>query len=142
MIIGYTTGVFDLFHVGHLNVIVRAKEVCDFLVVGVSTDELVVNYKGKQPIVPFEDRSKIIEALSVVDKVVAQTTMDKLAAWKKIRYNKYIHGNDWQNSDLYNKVEKELMSVGVEICYFPYTKGVSTTNLKKRIYESGIYENS
>lgn len=142
MIVGYTTGVFDLFHIGHLNIITKAKEVCDYLIVGVSTDELVVSYKGKKPIVPFHDRKDIISALSVVDKVVAQNSMDKLAAWEKLKYNKYIHGNDWQNSELYNKLEMELKNVGVEICYFHYTEGVSTSNLKKIIYETGINESS
>ena len=91
--IGYTTGVFDLFHIGHLNVLRNAKAQCNYLIVGVSTDELVEEYKHKKPIIPFEERVKIVEAIKYVDEVVPQTSMDKYAAWENLKYNALLHGD-------------------------------------------------
>lgn len=131
--IGYTTGVFDMFHVGHLNILKRAKEQCDYLIVGVSTDEVVETYKHKTPVIPFEERKAIVEAIKYVDKVVPQTTMDKYVAWEKEHFNAIFHGDDWKNSAMYNEMEKKLESVGVEFVYFPYTKGTSSTILKEKL---------
>lgn len=131
--IGYTTGVFDLFHIGHLNILKRAKEQCDYLIVGVSTDEVVQNYKHKTPIIPFEERMLIVKSIKYVDKVVPQTTMDKYEAWKKLKFNALFHGDDWKNSDMYIDIEKKLKNEGVEIIYFPYTKGISSSILRKQI---------
>lgn len=125
--IGYTTGVFDLFHIGHLNILKRAKEECEYLIVGVSTDELVKEYKHKVPVIPFEERIAIVEAIRYVDKVIPQTTMDKYEAWKKEKFNVIFHGDDWKNSDIYNEMEEKLKAVGVEFVYFPYTKKTSST---------------
>ena len=105
-IVGYTTGVYDMFHIGHLNIIKNAKKKCDYLIVGVSTDEVVKKYKNKTPIVPLMDRMEIIKALKYVDKVVVQDSMDKLEAWKKYKYDILFHGDDWANSEMYNKVEE------------------------------------
>lgn len=135
MKIGYTTGVFDLFHIGHLNIIKKARENCDYLIVGVSTDELVSEYKGKKPVIKYEERVQIIEALKYVDKVVEQSTLDKYDAWKKYHFNIIFHGDDWKNTELYQNMEKKLMSEGVEIQYFSRTKGISSTELKKIIYQ-------
>lgn len=132
-IIGYTTGVFDMFHVGHLNILKKAKEECDFLIVGVSTDENCISYKHKQPIIPFEERVAIVEAIRYVDRVVPQENMDKYAAWKKLHFNKIFHGNDWKGSSMYNEVEEKLKAVGVEIIYFQYTKGTSSSILKEKL---------
>lgn len=126
-IIGYTTGVFDLFHIGHLNLIKRSKENCDYLIVGVSTDELVETYKERKPFVPFSERIEIIKALKYVDEVVAQENMDKYNAWCKLHFNRLFHGSDWQNSDMYNELERKLGAVGVEIIFFPYTEGISSS---------------
>lgn len=131
--IGYTTGVFDMFHVGHLNILKKAKEQCDFLIVGVSTDELVNEYKNKTPIIPFEDRMKIVEAIKYVDKVVPQVNMDKFDAWLNLRFNVIFHGDDWKNSSMYNEIEKKFESVGVDLVYFPYTKSTSSTILREKI---------
>ena len=131
--IGYTTGVYDLFHIGHLNILKKAKEQCDYLIVGVSTDELVENYKHKTPVIPFEERMAIIEAIKYVDKVVPQTTMDKYAAWEKEKFNVIFHGDDWKNSDMYNEMEKKLRAVGVDFVYFPYTQNTSSTMLTQYI---------
>ncbi|MBR3173789.1 MAG: adenylyltransferase/cytidyltransferase family protein [Eubacterium sp.] len=127
--VGYTTGVFDLFHIGHLNIIRRAKEQCEHLIVGVSTDELVKEYKNKYPIIPFEERKEIIESLKYVDEVVPQTTMDKFAAWEKLHYEALFHGDDWKNSDMYNKYVEEFEGTGVEFVFLPHTEGTSSTML-------------
>lgn len=94
--VGYTTGTFDLFHVGHLNLLERAKQQCEYLVVGVSTDALVAEYKGRAPIIPFEDRIRIIAALKCVDGVIPQESMDKIIVWNKIHFNVLFHGDDWK----------------------------------------------
>lgn len=131
-IIGYTTGVFDMFHIGHLNILKRAKEQCDFLIVGVSTDENVLNYKHKLPVIPYEDRAAIVEAIKYVDKVVPQKSMDKFEAWESLHFDKLFHGNDWKGSNMYNEVEEKLKHVGVKVVYFEYTKGVSSSMLREK----------
>ena len=133
MIIGYTTGVFDMFHVGPLNLLARAREQCDRLIVGVSTDDVVLDYKGHAPIVPYAERVAIVKAIRYVDEVVPQTSMDKFAAWEKLRFNRLFHGNDWKGSAMYNEVEAKLKAVGVEVVYFPYTQGTSSTLLAERL---------
>lgn len=132
-IIGYTTGVFDLFHIGHLNILRRAKEQCDYLIVGVSTDELCLSYKHKKPIVPFEERKAIIEAIRYVDQVVPQFDRDKFSAWKKLHFNRLFVGDDWKGSPLFDDLERQFDAVGVEIIYFPYTKGVSSSQLRDKL---------
>ncbi|WP_010678075.1 adenylyltransferase/cytidyltransferase family protein [Bacillus timonensis] len=131
--IGYTTGVFDLFHVGHLNILKRAKEKCDYLIVGVSTDELVLTYKNKKPVIPFVDRLAIVEGIKYVDEVVPQMNRDKLSAWEKIGFDVMFVGDDWKGNYLFEQVEKQFKQVGVDIVYFPYTKGVSSTLVKEKI---------
>lgn len=133
MRIGYTTGVFDMFHVGHLNILRRAKEQCDYLIVGVSTDELVKNYKNKTPIIPFEERKAILEAIKYVDKVVPQENRDKYSAYEKYEFNIMFVGDDWKGNSLFEEVEKKFKNVGVEVVYFPYTKGTSSTILKEKL---------
>lgn len=133
MIIGYTTGVFDMFHVGHLNLLARAREQCDRLIVGVSTDDVVLDYKGHAPIVPYAERVAIVKAIRYVDEVVPQTSMDKFAAWEKLHFDRLFHGNDWKGSAMYNEVEAKLKAVGVEVVYFPYTQGTSSTLLAERL---------
>ena len=132
--IGYTTGVYDLFHIGHLNVLRNAKEQCNYLIVGVSTDELVEQYKHKKPIIPFEERVKIVEAIKYVDEVVPQTSMDKYAAWEKLKYNALFHGDDWKNSDMYNKYLEEFKGTGVELVFLPHTEGTSSTLLTEVLH--------
>lgn len=131
--VGYTTGVYDLFHIGHLNILKKAKEQCDYLIVGISTDELVQSYKNKRPIIPFEERKQIVESIKYVDKVVPQVSMDKYSAWEKEHFDVIFHGDDWKNSDMYIEMEKKLESVGVDFVYFPYTQGTSSTILTKAI---------
>lgn len=131
--IGYTTGVFDLFHIGHLNILRRAKERCDKLIVGVSTDENVMSYKHKNPTVPFDERIRIIKAIKYVDYVVEQADMDKFKAWDKLHYNVMFHGSDWKNSSMYDEIEAKLNTVGVKVDFLPHTDGVSTTMLSEKI---------
>lgn len=131
--IGYTTGVFDMFHIGHLNILRRAKEQCDYLIVGVSTDELVQDYKNKTPIVPFEERKAIVDAIKYVDEVVPQTSMDKFEAWKKLHFNAIFHGDDWKGSTLYKEIEEKLSSVGVDMVFLPHTDGTSSTILSEKL---------
>ena len=128
-VIGYTTGVFDLFHVGHLNILKRAKEQCDYLIVGVTVDELVA-YKGKKAFIPFEERIAIVEAIKYVDKVVPQSSMDKVEAWNNLHFHKMFVGDDWKGTDIWNRWEEEFAKVGVEIVYFPYTAKTSSTELR------------
>lgn len=130
-VIGYTTGVFDMFHIGHLNIIKKAKEQCDYLIVGVTTDEVVKSYKHKTPIICYEERKAIVEAIKYVDEVVPQTSMDKLEAWNNLHYDVLFHGSDWKNSDMYNKVIEDLSKVGVEVKFLPHTEGVSSTMLSE-----------
>ena len=129
--IGYTTGVFDLFHIGHLNILKKAKEKCEYLIVGVSTDEVVKTYKNKTPIISFEERKAIVEAIKYVDEVVPQRSMDKFKAWEQNHFDVIFHGDDWKNSDMYNEMERKLRSVGVDFVYFTYTQGTSSTILAK-----------
>ena len=132
MVIGYTTGVFDMFHIGHLNILERAKEECDYLIVGVSTDELVEQEKQKLPIVSYENRKRIVSAIKFVDKVVPQENKDKLEAWQKLHFDKMFVGSDWKGTDAWNEYEKQFSEVGVEIVYFPHTEGISSTILRER----------
>lgn len=134
--IGYTTGVFDVFHPGHLNIIKCAKEMCDYLIVGVSTDENVQQYKGITPVVPFEQRMEIVRSLKYVDRVVPQSNMDKFEAWKRLQFHLLFHGNDWKGTTMYDAVEKHLNDVGVKTVYFEYTKGVSSTQIRNRLNNS------
>ena len=133
--IGYTTGVFDMFHVGHLNILKRAKEQCEFLIVGVSTDELVKNYKKKIPVIPFEERKEIVESIKYVDRVVPQTSMNKMEAWKQLHFDAIFHGDDWKGSTLYNEVEAELNKVGCDMVFLPHTDGTSSTLLTKVLHK-------
>lgn len=132
MKIGYTTGVFDLFHIGHLNLLRKAKEQCDYLIVGVSTDELV-SYKHKQAVIPFEERKQIVGAIKYVDEVVAQENMDKMAAWERLHFNVMFVGDDWKGTPKWNEYERQFKEVGVEIVYFPYTKGTSSTLINQTL---------
>lgn len=133
-IIGYTTGVFDMFHIGHLNILKRAKEQCDYLIVGVSTDEVVEEYKKKTPIITFEERIAIVEAIKYVDEVVPQTTMDKMEAWKQLKFDVMFHGSDWKGSDMYNHIIEKFNNVGVKVIFLPHTEGVSSTLLTEVLY--------
>ncbi len=128
-VIGYTTGVYDMFHIGHLNVLRGAKEQCDYLIVGVSTDELVQKEKNKTPVIPYSERQEIVGAIRFVDQVVPQFDKDKLAAWKKYKFNKMFVGSDWKGTPQWENFESQFAPLGVEIVYLPHTDGISSTQL-------------
>jgi glycerol-3-phosphate cytidylyltransferase len=131
--LGYTTGVFDMFHIGHLNILRQAKEQCEKLIVGVSTDELVFDYKKKIPIIPFCERIEIVKAICYVDQVVPQITMDKMEAYKELKFDVLFHGDDWKNSPTYNQYKSQFDAVGVDLVFFSYTQGISSTQLRDKI---------
>ena len=133
MIIGYTTGVFDMFHIGHLNILKRAKEKCDYLIVGVSTDEVVESYNHHLPMIPYEQRAAIVAAIKYVDEVVPQTTMDKTEFLKQRHFDVMFHGDEWKGTDLYNNYEKEFAKLGARIDYLSHTEGISSSMLRKKI---------
>lgn len=134
-VVGYTTGVYDMFHIGHLNVIRRAKEQCDYLIVGVSTDELVRKDKGKTPVIPYEERAAIIAALKYVDEVVPQPDKNKVEAWERYHFDKMFVGSDWKDTPQWNRFEEQFRPLGVEIVYLPHTDGISSTKLTTVIKE-------
>lgn len=131
--IGYTAGAFDLFHIGHLNLLENSKKNCDYLIVGITTDELVKQTKGKYPIIPLEERIRIIEAIKYVDNVVIQDNLDKFAAWNNIHYDILFSGDDWASSSRWKGYVEKLNQVGVEVRFFPYTKSTSSTILSNFI---------
>ena len=132
MLIGYTSGVFDLFHVGHLNLLRNAKGMCDKLVVGITTDELV-SYKNKKAIIPHNERMEIVRAINYVDSVVPQENMDKFEMWRKLKFDIMFVGDDWFDTPKWELIEEKFKEVGVRIVYFPYTKGVSSTLLNQTL---------
>ncbi len=132
MIIGYTTGVYDLFHIGHLNLLKNAKGMCDKLIVGVTVDELV-NYKGKKAVIPFEERIEIVRSCKYVDAAVPQYNMDKLEACKKLGAQILFVGDDWYQTEKWMEYERAFMKEGLKIVYFPYTKGTSSTKISDEL---------
>jgi glycerol-3-phosphate cytidylyltransferase len=132
--VGYTTGVYDLFHIGHLNLLRKAKAQCDYLIVGVSTDELV-SYKHKQAVIPFVERKEIVAAIKYVDEVVTQENMNKMEAWEKYHFDVMFVGDDWKGTDKWNKIEADLNAVGAQVVYFPYTKGTSSTLINETLHK-------
>ena len=133
MTIGYTTGVYDLFHIGHLNLLKNAKGMCDKLIVGVTVDELV-SYKGKQAMIPFEDRIEIVRSIKYVDAAVPQYEMDKLTACKKLGAQLLFVGDDWYGTEKWQQYENEFAQAGIKIVYFPYTKGISSTRINETLH--------
>lgn len=134
--IGYTCGVFDMFHVGHLNLLENCKSMCDYLIVGVCNDDYVRNIKHKEPVYSEQDRVRILEALKVVDRaelVTIEETNDKILAIEKFHFDVLFSGDDWKGSERYQKTEEQFKKYGAFIEYFPYTQGISTTQIKEKI---------
>lgn len=131
--IGYTTGVYDMFHIGHLNIIQRAKEYCDFLIVGVTTDKLCEERKQKRPIICESERIAIVSAIRYVDKVVPQEDMDKLAVVKKYNINVVFVGSDWKGTQTWKQYEENFAAVGCDVIYLDHTDGISSTILRERL---------
>jgi len=134
-IIGFTAGAFDMFHVGHLNLIKNAKARCDYLIVGVNTDELINSYKNKHAVVPLEERLQIIEAVKYVDEVIPVDTLDKEVMWNRKKFDILFIGDDWKGSERWNATEDEMKKYGVEVVYLPYTTGTTSTLLREKLNE-------
>lgn len=132
MLVGYTSGVYDLFHIGHLNLLKNAKGLCDKLIVGVSTDKLV-EYKHKHPVIPFEERIEIVRSCKFVDAAIPQEELDKYKMWEKLHFDILFVGDDWYNSPSWKEMEEKFNKVGVRIVYFPYTKGTSSTLINETL---------
>lgn len=132
MVVGYTTGVFDLFHVGHVRILRNAKSLCDRLIVGVTNDELV-SYKNKRSVISFEERLEIVQSCKYVDLAVEQTTMDKMDAYNRYGFNIMFVGDDWYQTEKWKEFDKQFNDVGVKIIYFPYTKSTSSTLINETL---------
>lgn len=133
--VGYTDGVYDLFHVGHLNMIQTAKKYCDYLIVGVHGDAVVQEYKKRVPIINENDRKRIIESIKGVDKAVINRFRDKVQLWEMYHFDVVFIGDDWKGTERWNQFEKVLGELGVDVVYVPYTKGISTTEIRRKIME-------
>ena len=140
MTIGYTAGVYDLFHIGHLNLLKNAKGLCDKLIVGVTADELT-QYKGKNPMIPFEDRIEIVRSCKFVDAAVPQYDMDKLTACKKLGASILFVGDDWYGTEKWKQYEEEFTKEGIKIIYFPYTKSISSTKITEALKNTRGWSN-
>lgn len=130
---GYAPGAYDLFHVGHLNVLRRAKQHCDRLVVGVVADEVLEVTKGRRPVVPLAERVEIVSHLSLVDDVYVETQPDKLLTWEDVRFDVIFKGDDWRGTPKGDRLERDFATVGVEVVYFPYTVHTSSTLLRRAL---------
>lgn len=133
MIIGYTQGTYDMFHIGHLNLLMHAREQCDYLVVGVNSDELVSSYKNKCAIVPLVERMTIVGALRCVDRVMACDTLDKKSAYDAVHFNRLFIGDDWKGNPRWVATEQEMKALGVELVFLPYTRNTSSTLLREKL---------
>lgn len=132
--IGYAPGAYDLFHIGHVNLLRRAKEHCDYLIAGVASDEVLIKHKGVTPVIPLTERLEIVRNVRFVDAAYAAMTNDKLQIWQDIRFNVLFKGDDWRGTEKGDKLERDFGAVGVEIVYFPYTLSTSSSALRKTLH--------
>lgn len=132
MIIGYTTGVYDLFHIGHVNLLRNARALCDRLIVGVTVDELVA-YKNKQPVIPYVERIEVVRACRYVDVAIPQKSIDKIEAVRKLKANILFVGDDWYADSKWEKMEAELSKLCCRVSYLPYTQGSSSTLINETL---------
>ncbi len=130
MNIGYAAGAFDLFHIGHLNILRQAKAHCDYLIAGVVSDERLIETKGRAPVVPLAERMEIVSHISYVDQVYAETLPDKLQVWEELGFNTFFKGDDWKGSARGQDLEERFGQVGVKVIYFPYTQQTSSSQLR------------
>jgi len=131
--VGYAAGAFDLFHIGHLNILRHAKSECDYLIAGVVSDEMLELSKGAAPVVPLHERLEIVRSIAYVDEAVAETVPDKLDMWRELRFDVFFKGDDWRGTEKGLRLEREFAAVGVEVVYFPYTMTTSSTQLRRAI---------
>lgn len=135
---GYTAGAFDVLHVGHLNLLERAKNECEYLIVGVTGDEIIEKTKNHTPVIPQSERMRIVSALRCVDEVVLQDDLDKVKAWEKLHYDVLFSGSDWKGVERWNGYETELKKRGAKVIYFPYTQNISSTKIREKLSERKI----
>lgn len=133
IVVGYTSGVFDLFHIGHVNILKEAHSLCDYLIVGVTTDQFTKKIKNKFPVVPYKERIKIVRSCKFVDKAVKKKELNITTAWHKYQFDVMIKGDDWKGTQNGEVLEKELKMIGVQMVYFPYTKSISSTKINEVI---------
>ena len=131
--IGYAAGAFDLFHIGHLNLLKHAKAECDYLIAGVVSDEMLLQAKGRAPVIPLAERMEIVRSLRFVDEVHAEVLPDKLDTWRSVRFDVIFKGDDWRGTEKGRRLERDFASVGVEVCYFPYTVHTSSSALRRAV---------
>jgi glycerol-3-phosphate cytidylyltransferase len=129
--IGYAAGAFDLFHVGHLNILKHAKSQCDYLIAGVVSDEMLEQTKGITPVIPLAERLEIVSHISYVDQARAEVVPDKLDTWREVGFDVFFKGDDWRDTDKGRRLENEFAEVGVEVVYFPYTAHTSSSKLRR-----------
>lgn len=134
-VVGYVPGAWDMFHVGHLNILLRAREHCDRLVVGVVTDEALFGAKSKYPVIPLEERMEVVRALDLVDEVITDFSSNKLEVWERVHFDVLFKGDDWRGTAKGEKLESDMASVGVDVHYFPYTAHTSSTLLRAMLSE-------
>jgi glycerol-3-phosphate cytidylyltransferase len=139
--IGYAPGVYDLFHIGHLNILKHAKGGCDYLIAGVVSDEMAERAKGARPVVPLNERMEIVSHISYVDAVHAETLPNKIDTWREVGFNVIFKGDDWRGTPKGDQLESDFSAVGVEVVYFPYTAHTSST-LLRRFLDQGVAEAS
>jgi glycerol-3-phosphate cytidylyltransferase len=132
-IVGYVPGAWDLFHVGHLNILLRARDHCDHLIVGVVTDDALFEAKGKYPVVPLDERIEIVRHLTIVDEVITDFSSNKIEVWNRVQFQVLFKGDDWRGTPKGDKLEADMQSVGVRVCYFPYTVHTSSTQLRSML---------
>lgn len=135
LVTGYVPGGFDMFHIGHLNILKEAAKRCDRLIVGVATDQALMDMKGRAPMITFEERRAIVEALGIVDVAVADHSQDKRQAWKENHFDVLFKGTDWQGTAKGARLEAEMAEVGAEVVYLPYTLSTSSTMLRQALHE-------
>ena len=129
--IGYAAGAFDLFHVGHLNILKHAKSQCDYLIAGVVSDEMLIQNKGITPVIPLAERLEIVSHISYVDQARAEVVPDKLDTWREVGFDVFFKGDDWRDTDKGRRLEAEFAEVGVDVVYFPYTAHTSSSKLRR-----------
>ncbi|PKQ22247.1 MAG: cytidyltransferase [Actinobacteria bacterium HGW-Actinobacteria-5] len=134
-LVGYVPGAWDMFHIGHLNILRRARENCDWLVAGVVTDDALFQMKGKYPIIPFEERLAIVEAIGLVDEAVVDHSQNKLEVWERVHFDVLFKGDDWRGTAKGARLERDLVAVGARVEYFPYTLHTSSTELRRVLAE-------
>jgi len=132
-VIGYAPGAYDLFHIGHLNILRHARESCDYLIAGVVSDEMLLQAKGKLPVIPLAERLEIVRSIRFVDDVHAEVVPDKIDTWQQVRFDVIFKGDDWRGTSKGDKLERDFAAVGVEVRYFPYTMHTSSTILRKAL---------